>query len=789
MALSSVSSTVFTSAMALSKKTLELDTILVDKMFNRGVQLSTSVSYIPILNRIGAFSQLSNQSISSIFYNLFYGVNFPNILTSTRNLYELDINNIISTIQYLNIFTQFSNANNSTILYLSNYYSSIILNQYSTVNYNNIISQEYYNSISTNINKITSTVTYFSTSFYSTNFSPYASTLIISAQQYYSTGGTRDIQPGLSSIYTKSLLSNTLINTTYPTILSNTSTAWTNSNSSINIYRNLVFSTVNIIGNYIDTGSSISTLYYTTYSTLYNNTVSTSIIANNTSNIYLSTITYLNNYTLPTNGPNISSANSSIQYTNSTLNSILLENISTNISDVPLIQFSNIFSTQIMSINSNLNTNINTNSLFTISSYLSSIIIPLANTLSLSTVYHSYQDISSLANSIFANYLFRSFNSLDNYNRTLINLSINEQTNISTLLNSINSYITAPGISSIYNTLSTNTQLFYNTLQNTNIIPTISSLYISASTILNTVISDYSTINSILSLLQPIDIYIQSVNQLDIQTSTLVNLLFLSTINLPNISYLIYSTNNNLYPNTNLINTNSIVGVNNYITSTLCINISTISQYALSVKGNINIRPSSFQTRESIQLNNFNIYANDSLITPTINHTLSARFSTIIFNENFTILHLYNSTLSGQIGINTINPEFSLDIGNGDARKPSGSTWINPSDLRIKENIIMADSDTIIKEINSLRLVSYTWKSNYREKYCLNSNPIFGFISQEVETVFPNSIKTIVNYEYNDFRLLDIDQIIKAKYGLKQDLIKRVSTLQSKINSLLYNFK
>ena len=490
MALSS------TIGLALSKKTLEVDSLIVETIFNRGLKLPTSQSYIPTLNNLGAFSQILNQPISSIFNSLFYNTDVPTVLNSTINVCELDFNYMISSFQQLNIITQFSNANNSTLIHLSNYYSSVILNQYSSIANNSTLSYNYYSSISTNINNITSSVQYFSTSLYSTNFSPYATSLIRSANLYYSTGGTRDIGPGLSSMYTISLLSNDLIKITYPSILSNTSTAWVTSNTSLNIYRDSLLTTINSLGSYIDNGTSISTLYYKTYSTLYNQIVSTSYVVNNVSNAYSNINRYINNYIIPTNGPFISSANISIQYTISTNNSFLLQTISTNISPIPVNQFSNTFSSQLISINTILNTNTSMESLFTISTYLSTNIIPVANTLSLSTIYSLYKAVSSFGNSIISNYMFTSFDSLNNYNNSLLNLSNNDYINTSTLLNSINSYITAPSISTIYNTLSTNIQLFYDTLEATNTIPKISLLYLTGSTIISTIVSQNNTINN-----------------------------------------------------------------------------------------------------------------------------------------------------------------------------------------------------------------------------------------------------------------------------------------------------
>ena len=190
--------------------------------------------------------------------------------------------------------------------------------------------------------------------------------------------------------------------------------------------------------------------------------------------------------------------------------------------------------------------------------------------------------------------------------------------------------------------------------------------------------------------------------------------------------------------------------------------------------------------KPSIELPNLHIYARDDPVRNPTTHTLSARFSSIIFNEgDFTIKRRYNSLLRGVIGINTIYPEYSLDIAIGDARKPSGTLWINPSDHRIKTNIINADSEKIVSELSSVRLVQYKWKELYRQTHHLSSEPTIGFISQEIESIYASSIHYSEESGFVDFRTLDADQLFKAKFGLTQYLLKRASTLQSRIDMLL----
>jgi len=190
--------------------------------------------------------------------------------------------------------------------------------------------------------------------------------------------------------------------------------------------------------------------------------------------------------------------------------------------------------------------------------------------------------------------------------------------------------------------------------------------------------------------------------------------------------------------------------------------------------------------RPNIELPNFHIYARDDPVRNPTAHTLSARFSSIIFNEgDLTIKRRYNSLLTGIMGINTIYPTYALDIGIGDARKPSGTQWINPSDQRIKTGIHDASISRILNEIPKIQLVQYKWKDSYRLQHGLTTEPTLGFISQQVESVYPSSVHISEESGFTDFRTLDTDQLFKAKFGLTQHLLARTSTLQSRIDNLL----
>ena len=204
-----------------------------------------------------------------------------------------------------------------------------------------------------------------------------------------------------------------------------------------------------------------------------------------------------------------------------------------------------------------------------------------------------------------------------------------------------------------------------------------------------------------------------------------------------------------------------------------------------SLVGGLSIEPFNL-TNPFIELPNLQFFYTATIPNAIFNRIISYT-STIIFN--FTNIVIHNSSSQGHIGINTEFPIYSLDIGSGgDARKPSGSKWISPSDIRIKENVSTLDFMTAIGKISSLRLVNYTWAEEYGHLHELSSEPTLGFISQEVETVFPNSIKQVKEGDIGDFRLLDTSQITFCKYAATQGLLYKVSTLQSRVNTLLKEY-
>jgi hypothetical protein len=92
---------------------------------------------------------------------------------------------------------------------------------------------------------------------------------------------------------------------------------------------------------------------------------------------------------------------------------------------------------------------------------------------------------------------------------------------------------------------------------------------------------------------------------------------------------------------------------------------------------------------------------------------------------------------------------------------------------------------SLLGKMSSLTLLEFTWSSSFQKTHGLTALPTLGFLSQSVQTIFPESISQSEENGLSDFLSLDTDQLLKAKFAVTQHLLQRVSTLQMRINSLL----
>lgn len=215
------------------------------------------------------------------------------------------------------------------------------------------------------------------------------------------------------------------------------------------------------------------------------------------------------------------------------------------------------------------------------------------------------------------------------------------------------------------------------------------------------------------------------------------------------------------------------------------------SNSALSNTGVIYGQAYAANTIPSIQLSNLDIFSQETPAIMDSRKRINVIQSSIFFNDGDLTIRRVPSTIAyACIGINNTYPTVALDIGYGDARKPSGSTWLTASDRRVKENIVTADLASCAKLVADLPLRQYSFTKEYQTKTRVSGEPQYGFIAQEVKALLPNSIRYSEEFGLSNFHSLDTDQIFKAEFGATQYLLQKlwemeahVSTLESRLKS------
>jgi hypothetical protein len=927
--------------MALAQTSLDIDLLTVATLYNRGSIISSGISYAPVVSTFGAFSKWNNVPIKDLFSPVFYSYSNGDIFINTISSIAA-VNNSLSSSLYLNtdLFSSFLSTNYANLLVSSNIGFSTLSSYDYKLLLNSTVISTLYSSINGNFSTITPGISTTYSTFYDTVFSPQASTLIEQGIYYYinrdrigeftydmvlnpnplfggvfgsnvplpwywSNAAPRYIGPGISSIVnnftdtiTYPFFNN--INGNFISTLSSISTGLYYSNAFLDTYRSSIISTAATAGNFIDGGSSISTLYTDFSSTFISTLEYASTLGPSVSTYSTYVIQEISSTTVPTLGgftigQYISTGNIALNADQNLLNFILYSTIS---QPKILVQPYTVFSTI---VNSTLSTGISTLNasnyfpgLFKISTITSSTFIPFYASINVSTNYLGFLSVSTSQNTIFSTfstmlpYMLGSntINNLSTINSGISSLSTAVFKNASTLYSRIPPYITGPGVSSMTAELSTNTSVTYidysNTISsiitpfnaaliNVNAAPGLSTLYSTAFFLNSTTIGNlssvtyyvssgfnkeynaiqstnisiineistnianfisagissynvsYSTFGYVSSLPFEYTAYISSQTSVNPTTQELTGAIYKhlsSFISLestfldvltpfagstlyyqPLPIILDYSTslfsNGDLIPrylsrSTIFLSISTLSSLESWLSSAsldkLGIQTSDSNIFNLNIQGSASIIPSTTVINPSILMPNIQIFSRNG--SPPIYNgiqTINVSSSTISFNtNNFVLKRFYENRNYAYVGINMpVDPNYSLDIGSGDARKPTGVTWITASDSRVKQDISSADILLATQQISSLRLVSYKWSEPYRSKRQLSSDRTIGFLSQEVEQIFPSSVSQMSEHGYTDFKSLDIDQLYKAKYMVTHSLLKRINNLQMRLNALM----
>jgi hypothetical protein len=137
-------------------------------------------------------------------------------------------------------------------------------------------------------------------------------------------------------------------------------------------------------------------------------------------------------------------------------------------------------------------------------------------------------------------------------------------------------------------------------------------------------------------------------------------------------------------------------------------------------------------------------------------------------------------SISRATGNVTMSGDFT--IGGANATKASGTTWANPSDARIKQDV--QDYRTGLDDVVKLRPVSFKYRpaTNYPEEL-LNTRQV-GFIAQEVEDIMSDMVTSapgqVGDIKLDDLRTLDTNNLIFALVNAVRELTERVKQLEAK---------
>jgi hypothetical protein len=144
------------------------------------------------------------------------------------------------------------------------------------------------------------------------------------------------------------------------------------------------------------------------------------------------------------------------------------------------------------------------------------------------------------------------------------------------------------------------------------------------------------------------------------------------------------------------------------------------------------------------------------------------------------------------------NNKVALKIKNGDLELIKGGivskgtivslTGINgnPSDKRIKENIIIRNSTESLNNILNINPVSYSYNDEWMKYSKKEHSYEIGFIAQDVAKIYPNSINKIENEEFGipDFNLLDDRSIVADLVGSIHKLNNMIKKQSKEIKNL-----
>jgi hypothetical protein len=160
-------------------------------------------------------------------------------------------------------------------------------------------------------------------------------------------------------------------------------------------------------------------------------------------------------------------------------------------------------------------------------------------------------------------------------------------------------------------------------------------------------------------------------------------------------------------------------------------------------------------------------------------------------------------TRGGFVGIGLTNPTYQLQLSSDSAAKPTTSTWTVSSDQRLKQDIVIADTQRCMEIIKSVPLKRYTWRPEVYTEAQVKDRSKLGWIAQDVEQVFPKAVgqqrfvydqqwsttatgerQLVSEQVLEDCRDLNVDQMYAVMYGAISRLIEEKELLQGEVAAL-----
>jgi hypothetical protein len=193
------------------------------------------------------------------------------------------------------------------------------------------------------------------------------------------------------------------------------------------------------------------------------------------------------------------------------------------------------------------------------------------------------------------------------------------------------------------------------------------------------------------------------------------------------------------------------------------------------------------QNGSTFNIGNFNSDATNVYINATATSrnlsffTNNTRRMTVLSNNNY-------------IGIGVTPTTYQLQLSTDSAAKLNSSYWTTPSDMRLKEDIELADISLCYSVVKNLKLKRWKWRDDIDPTFSaenLGDRHKLGWIAQDVSNIIPKAVEHQDIYGISDCLSLNPDQIYISLYGCvekiiedKEQLEQTVFDLQTKIDGL-----